>query len=158
MVFLFKEEGGFKTEDGLFIAGSGVCSNRLVSLVSEFDATNFFLCPSGVLSKDAVVVVIGCDGELTPIWCNGSFDESVLLLSSLSSIHTFLLSVLGIAFTLLRMLDGDLEVDQSLFSMFHILACHINSDLKNDSIIPQLLAMAKYMQLNTILIWKGQQA
>ena len=110
MVFRFNEEGGFNTEDGLFIAALGVFSK--VSFESEIDE-NFFFWASGVLGKDAVV---GLD-EL--IWCNASSEEYELpgcfirpIGSSFSFINNLLLSAVGIAITLLRMEDGDFELEQ----------------------------------------------
>ncbi|KAK8717020.1 hypothetical protein V6N13_044304 [Hibiscus sabdariffa] len=101
MVFRFNEEGGLKTEDGLFlIEASGVFS-KVVSFESGTENT-FFLWVSGV------------EGELIWIRCNASFDEFEQPGSSLSFISDFLLSVLGIAWTLLRMGNGDLELEQWL--------------------------------------------
>lgn len=106
MVFRFNEDGGFKTEDGLSIAASGVFSK--VSFESEIDE-NLFLWASGVLSKDAVVV--GLD-EL--IWCNSSSTGCFLrsIGSSLPFVCSLLVSALEIAINLLRMEDGALELEQ----------------------------------------------
>lgn len=112
MVFLFKEDGGFNTEDGLFIAPSGVFSK--VSFESETDEM-FFFWALGVLSKGAV------EGLDELIWCNASSGECELpgsfvrgIGSSFSFIKSFLHSALGIAITLLRMHDGDLDLEQWL--------------------------------------------
>lgn len=101
---LFKEEGGFNTEEGLFIAASGVFSQ--VSFESQ-PGENLFFWASGVLT---VGIVIGL-GEL--FWRNPSSVEFELLPGTTfgsSSIKSSLHSSLGIAITLLRMADGDLFV------------------------------------------------
>ena len=98
MFFRFNEEGGFNTEDGLFIAALGVFSK--VSFESEIDE-NFIFWASVVLGKDAV---LGLD-EL--IWSNAhlkNMNYQVALLDPLvlhshsSTICYFLLLELPLLF------------------------------------------------------------
>lgn len=101
------EEGGFKTEDGLFNAASGVFSKA--SFKSEPE-NNFFFWLSGVLIVGIVILL----DEL--LWTNTSLEGNKLsgsFLRQLGSLFISLLhSALGIAITLLRMEDGDLVLEQ----------------------------------------------
>ena len=100
------EEGGFKTEDGLFNVASGVFSKA--SFKSEPE--NFFFRPSGVLMLGMVIVL---DESL---WANTSFELNKLSGSFVRQLGSFIISLLhsalGIAITLLRMEDGDLVLEQ----------------------------------------------
>lgn len=101
------EEGGFKTEDGLFNVASGVFSKA--SFKSEPE-NNFFFWLSGVLIVGIVIVL----DEL--LWTNTSLEGNKLsgsFVRQLGSLFISLLhSALGIAITLLRMEDGDLVLEQ----------------------------------------------
>lgn len=114
MVLRFTEEGGFNTEEGLFREASGVSSNA--SFVSKDGI--FFFWASGVLM---IGIFLGSE-EL--IWFSTS--SELYALSEPFANHpgspfvkSFLHSVLGIAITLLRTEDGDLMLEQRLFSRLH---------------------------------------
>lgn len=100
MVFLFSEEGGFRTEEGLLISASGVLSKAcFTSKLKE----NFFFWDSGVLISG---IVMG-------VWELASHAKLERVLSSLpfefdgSSENSFRLSILGSALTLFRIDEGD---------------------------------------------------
>lgn len=116
MVRLLTEEGGFRTDNGLSTAVSGVLSHVLSSSEAENDNDDndvFFLWVSGVL-------MIGIDW--LSLLSSPSSDECFwglsgsLFISSLSLVA----SVFDNAVTLRLTLDADaFAVVQRLFSMFH---------------------------------------
>lgn len=109
MVFLFKEEGGLRTEDGLFNEAFGVFSISDPSCKKE-STENFFLWDSGVLIS-GILIPLGEQSLFKTSSEGPQLGKEFVRSVEPSSMKSFLHSMFGIAVILLRMEQGDFSLE-----------------------------------------------